>query len=187
VDGAVGDLICSHKIYFTCSGLDFCYNEAKMVKLISYIRYLLGGGGLYFALSQAPNDITQAVATATLFAVGIVGVLSFVSHALLHEGDAKMIGFSSKTPSFQNEVGFANLAFGAVAMLSYFQDWGIRANSALLLAYALYLLQAGVLHFVESRKTKKMSRTNLIRAIVTFVFSGMMLYVALRAIGSSTF
>lgn len=158
-----------------------------MVKLVSDLRYALGGGGLYFAFSQMPSDIAQAVATATLYTVGVVGILSFVSHALLHEGDAKMIGFSSKTPSFQYEVGFANLAFGAVAVLSYCQGWGIRANTALLLAYSLYLLQAGVLHLVESRRTKKMSQTNLIRAIVTFVFSGAMLYIAVQAIFSSTF
>jgi len=158
-----------------------------MVKLVSYVRYGLGGGGLYLAFSQMPSNIAQAVATATLFTVGIVGILSFVSHALLHEGDAKMIGFSSKTPSFQFEVGFANLAFGAVAVLSYFQQWGIRANTALLLAYSLYLLQAGILHFIESRRTKKMSQTNLIRALVTFGFSGAMLYIALQAIGSSSF
>lgn len=158
-----------------------------LVKLVSYIRYALGGGGLYIAISQASTDIAQAVAIATLFAVGIVGVLSFVSHVLLHAGDAKMIGFSSKTPSFQYEVGFANLAFGVVAILSYCQDWGIRSNTALLLAYALYLLQAGILHLIESRRKKKMSRTNLIRASLTFVFSGLMLYVVLLAINSSSF
>lgn len=158
-----------------------------MVKLISYIRYALGGGGLYIALSQASTDISQGVATASLFAVGVVGVLSFISHVLLHEGDAKLIGFSSKTPSFQYEVGFANLAFGVVAILSYCQDWGIQANAALLLAYALYLLQAGVLHLIESRKKKKMRGVNLSRAILTFVFSGLMLYIAVLAIRSSSF
>lgn len=160
---------------------------AIMVKLVAYIRYIIGGGGLYLAVNYLQTDIIQATATATLFTVGVVGLLSFVSHVLLHEGDAKLIGFSSKTPSFQYEVGFANLAFGIVAMLSYFQNWGIKANAALLLAYALYLLQAGILHFMESRKNKKMRRANLIRALVTFAFSGTMLYVAFVAINSSSF
>ncbi len=158
-----------------------------MVKLVFYVRYILGGGGLYVALSQMPNDISQALATATLFSVGIVGILSFISHVLLHEGDAKMIGFSGKTPSFQYEVGFANLAFGVVAVLSYLMLWGIKANTTLLLAYALYLLQAGILHFVESRKSNNMSRANLIRAILTFIFSGLMLYIVFQAISSSVF
>lgn len=158
-----------------------------MVKLVSYIRYAIGGGGLYFALNQASTDIAQGIATATLFAVGVVGVLSFVSHTVLHEGDAKMIGFSSKTPSFQLEVGFANLGFGVVAILSYYQQWGIQANTALLLAYALYLLQAGILHLVESRKKKKLRHANLVRACATFIFSGMMLYLVFQAVGSSSF
>lgn len=158
-----------------------------MVKLVSYLRYALGGAGLYFAFSQLAASPAEAVATATLYTVGAVGILSFVSHALLHEGDAKMIGFSSKTPSFQFEVGFANLAFGVVALISYVDGWGIRANTTLLLAYSLYLLQAGILHFAESRRKKKMSQTNLIRAMVTFAYSGAMLYIAAHALSSSAF
>lgn len=158
-----------------------------MVKLMSYVRYILGGGGLYIALGQVSSSMPDAVATATLFSVGVVGILSFISHALLHEGDAKMIGFSSKTPSFQYEVGFANLAFGVVAVLSYFQNWGIQANTVLLLAYALYLLQAGLLHLIESRRNKKLRRANSIRAALTFVFSGLMLYLAVMAISSVAF
>lgn len=158
-----------------------------MVELVSLARYALGGLGLYFAQTQAADNPTLAVASASLFAVGFVGILSFVSHVLLHSGDAKMIGFSSKTPSFQYEVGFANLAFGVVAVTSYYQQWGIQANTVLLLAYSLYLLQAGILHLVESQKSKKARRPNLTRAVATFVFSGTMLYFVTHAINSSAF
>lgn len=153
-----------------------------MVKLMLYLRYGLGGLGLYYAFAQLHTDTAHAVALGSLFAVGLVGVLSFISHALLHEGDAKMIGFSSKTPSFQYEVGFANLAFGVTAIISYFQDWSQQTNAALLLAYGLYLAQAGILHLITARTTKKMRHENLVRALLTFAFSGMMLYIAIYAL-----
>lgn len=151
------------------------------------MRYALGGGGLYLAMTRLPSDLPNAVALATLTAVGIVGTLSFVSHVLLHKQDAKQIGFSTKTASFQFEVGFANLAFGVVAIISYFADWGLQANTVLLLAYALYLLQAAILHAYTARANKKTRQTNLVRSGLTFIFSGLMLYIVSQAISSAQF
>ncbi len=164
-----------------------CYYQGMLVKLISIARYAIGGGGLYLALSQLHSNLPHAVALASLTAVGFVGTLSFVSHVFLHEGDAKRIGFSAKTPSFQFEVGFANLAFGLTAIISYYADWGLRANTALLLAYAIYLFQAGVLHAYTGRASKKTRQANLIRAGLTFIFCGAMLYVVLEAVTSVAF
>lgn len=142
---------------------------------------------MYIALTQLNSDVSHAVATATLTAVGFVGVLSFVSHVFLHAQDAKQIGFRANAPSFQFEVGFANLAFGVVALISYFAQWGLRTNTALLLAYALYLLQAAILHAYTARASKKTRKANLTRAGLTFVFSGLMLYVAVQALRSAQF
>lgn len=158
-----------------------------LAKFVNIARYALGGGGLYLAIAELNTDLTQAVALATLSAVGIVGTLSFVSHVLLHGEDAKRIGFSAKTPSFQFEVGFANLAFGVVAFISYFAHWGLQANTVLLLAYALYLLQAAALHAYTGRTNKKTRKANLIRAGLSFVFSGLMLYIVTQAISSARF
>lgn len=158
-----------------------------MAKIINILRYVLGGGGLYIAMAQLHSELSHAVALATLTAVGIVGTLSFVSHVLFHEQDAKNIGFSAKTASFQFEVGFANLAFGVVALISYFGDWGLKANTALLLSYALYLLQAAFLHAYTAYTNKKTRRVSLVRSSLTFVFSGLMLYVAIQAVNSSQF
>lgn len=156
-------------------------------KAVNIARYAVGGGGLYYGLGQLNSNLADAVAIVSLCAVGVVGVLSFISHVLLHEQDAKKIGFSKNTVSFQFEVGFANLAFGLVAIISYLADWGLRVNTALILGYALYLLQAGFLHLYTSRANKKVSRPNIIRALVTFVFSGAMLYVVFKSISSNLF
>jgi hypothetical protein len=159
-----------------------------LVKLVAITRYVAGGGGLYIGLSQLHSNLTDAVAIASLSAVGIVGVLSFVSHVLLHKQDAKRIGFETNTVSFQFEVGFANLALGVTAIISYFAHWGIQANTALILAYAIYLFQAGVLHTAKSLSGKKKDVVHLIRGgVTTFVFSGLMLFVVFKSVTSSVF
>ena len=166
-----------------------CYYGAMSInKLVVIIRYALGGGGLYFALTQLKSDPTNAAAIASMTAVGCVGVLSFVTHVLLHEQDAKRIGFETKTVSFQYEVGFANLAFGLSAIVSYVAHWGVQADTILIFGYALYLLQAGMLHTAKSLKGKKKDITHFIRGgIITFVFSGAMLYLVAQVVTSSAF
>jgi hypothetical protein len=158
-----------------------------LAKNFNILRYILGGGGLYLALAQLNSDLPKAVALASLTAVGIVGIMSFVSHVLLHEQDAKQIGFKANTVSFQFEVGFANLAFGVVALISYFAHWGLRANTVLLLSYALYLFQSAILHAYTARTGKKARKANLIRAGLTFIFSGLMFYIVAHAINSGQF
>ena len=157
-----------------------------LVKIVAFARYAAGGLGLYIGLSHLSSNLTYAVAITSLLSVGAVGVLSFVSHVLLHAQDAKRIGFSTKNVDFQFEVGFANLALGVTAIISYCAHWGLAANTALILAYALYLSQAGILHTVKSLRGKKIDMVHLIRGgAITFIYSGAMLYIALKAITSN--
>ena len=63
------------------------------------------------------GDITAATNTVTLWVVGIVGVISFLRHAVFHRSDAKRMGWDyGKRNDFQLEVGFANLAWGALRL-----------------------------------------------------------------------
>lgn len=154
-----------------------------LVQFVAFIRYAAGGLGLYIGLNQLSTNVNDAIAITCLSTVGIVGVLSFVSHVLLHTGDAKRIGFSTKNVDFQFEVGFANLAFGVVAIISYFLNWGLQTNIALILAYALYLFQAGILHTTKSLFGKKIDMVHLIRGgLITFIYSGTMFYIAFQSI-----
>lgn len=147
------------------------------------MRYVAGGLGLYISLNYLNSNVNEAVAIASLSAVGMVGILSFISHVLLHTQDAKRIGFSTKNVDFQFEVGFANLAFGVVAITSYLLDWGLQVNTSLILAYAIYLFQAGILHAYKSLFGKKIDIVHLIRGgVITFIYSGTMFYIAFQVL-----
>jgi hypothetical protein len=160
-----------------------------IVKTIAIIRYIFGGAGLaigFYFLGM--GNLTKAIGIVSLTTVGLVGLISFVSHVIFHKQDAKRIGLETANPGFQFEVGFANLAFGIVALFSYFGNWGIIANAALILTFAIYLFQAGILHTWKSLSGEKKDIGHFIRGgLVTFLYSGTMLYFAITAIVSVHF
>ena len=116
----------------------------------------------------------------TLEAVGLVGLLAFVRHFVFHESDARRLGWESLGPQFQYEVGFANLAFALVALLTYFGGWAVAGQVAVVLGYGLYLLQAALLHTWEAVREEGGLRRLLQRALPALVFSLLMIYLAVR-------
>jgi len=155
-----------------------------MVKFLSILRYFVGGigiaSGFYYLASSSPEEALKVVSLAT---VGIVGVISFFTHVVFQKEDAKRLGWPTDHPEWQFEVGFANMAFGISAIIVYFGEWDIAASTILILAYALYLLQAAILHSAYSFRDGKKDIGHFIRSgIVTFLYSGMMLYFAIMGI-----
>ncbi len=81
------------------------------------------------------------------------------------------------------EVGFANLAFGFMALLAVFAGWGVKAQALVLLGYALYLFQAAMLHLYRYLTDATRSRARLYRAVLlTLVMVGMMTFFAVYAL-----
>lgn len=114
-----------------------------------WASYAIAGYGLVVA-GQASNA-TEAMEPVSLWAVGALGVLSFVRHALLHRSDAARMGWDlGRRNNFQIEVGMANLAWGLAALGAVAFDWGVNAQAAITLVFAMYLLQAFVLHVISA-------------------------------------
>ena len=76
---------------------------------------------------------------------------------------------------FQLEVGFANLAWGVVAIVGIFQAWDTQTLGVLVLLVGIYMLQAAVLHLLELKEVKNprygSKLANLAYAICTFWFA----------------
>lgn len=154
------------------------------VGIISIIRYVVAGIGFFFGFYfLSEGNLSLAIGIVALATVGIVGLISFISHVIFHKADAKRIGFENQNPGFQFEVGFANLALGLVAIVSYLANWGIIANTVLILTFAVYLFQAGILHTWKSFSGKEKNIGHFLkRGLVTFFYSGMMLFFAVTGI-----
>jgi hypothetical protein len=125
--------------------------------IISIIRYLVITVGIAFAyyLYFRWSDARPAIEIILLTCVAFNGIISFLSHVIFHKSDAKRLGMESANPGFQFEVGFANLAMGLGAIFSIVFHWGVAANIAIIICYALYLLQAIILHLYRFIKHEK--------------------------------
>jgi hypothetical protein len=152
--------------------------------LIAWVLHILeliaGIFGVGVGIWRLP-DAASALEVVTPTAVGLVGLLAFVRHFLLHQSDAKRLGWESNRPEFQYEVGFANLAFALVALLAYFRGWAVAAQVAVVLGYGLYLLQAVLLHSWQSMHGGGRLRRLLQRALPALAFSLHMIYLAVEA------
>ena len=134
----------------------------------------------FFFLSNKPQASLEIVTIAT---VGIGGILAFIRHIMFHSDDAKRLGWETDRPDWMFEVGFANLAFGGMALISVFESWGVRAQALALLGYALYLFQAAVLHGYryftdEIRRPSRLWRS----FIATLLCAGCMCFFAVYAL-----
>ena len=125
--------------------------------IISIIRYFIITTGIAVAyyLYFRWSDTRPAIEIILLTCVAFNGIISFVSHVIFHKSDAKRLGMESANPGFQFEVGFANLAMGLGATSSLVFHWGAAANIAIILCYALYILQAIILHLYRFIKREK--------------------------------
>ena len=160
-----------------------------IAKIMALLRYLVGGIGLFFGLLLINSgQLTEGVAITSLTAVGLVGIISFVSHSIFHKQDAKIIKLNAVKDDFQIEVGFANLALGLSALIAYIANLGFQVNTILIFAYGIYLLQAGVLHSIRSMSGKKKDYAHLVRGgLVTFLYCIGMFYVVYSAVVSPKF
>ncbi len=119
----------------------------------------------------------------TATGVGVVGVLAWVCHFILHKQDAKRVGWETDRPDWMWEVGFANLAFGAMGLLAVLADWGTHAQALVLLGYSLYLFPAALLHAYRYFTDEERSAARLWRGVVpTIILVAMMAFFASYAL-----
>ena len=143
-----------------------------------WLRYLIGAVGIflgfYFISGSGPDE---AIRWVCLLSVGGVGLVAFLSHVVFAGADARRLSWP--VGGFQYEVGFANLAFALAAILAVALAWGAKAQAALVLGFALYLLQAG-LYFVKRMLSEEHGIRFLRNVVLFFLFAGLMLYFAIR-------
>lgn len=153
-----------------------------MAGIISIIGMLVGTVGLFFGfyfLSSAPH---QAFTIVTVTTVGIVGVLAFVRHVIFFRSDSERLGWQTDRPDWIFEVGFANLAFGAMGLATGLASFGAKTQAVVLLGYAIYLFQAAILHLYRYLTDGQRSSARLWRSVIaTLLFAGMMTFFGVHA------
>jgi hypothetical protein len=154
----------------------------NLAGLVSAIGMLGGGVGIFlgFYFLDASPETSFRIVTATT--VGIAGVLAFVRHVVFHRSDAERLGWQTDRPDWMFEVGFANLAFGAMGFLAALAPWGTKPQAVVLLGYALYLFQAALFHLHRYLTDGKRSAARLWRSVLaTLLYVEMMTFFGVRA------
>ncbi|MFZ4517078.1 MAG: DUF6790 family protein [Microthrixaceae bacterium] len=114
--------------------------------------YAIGGITLFVSFLLRGSNDTAAAYWAAAGCVGTVGIMSFARHSVFHRSDAARMGWDyGRRNDFQIEVGIANLAFGAVGILTWVAAWGPTTAGAVTLAFGLYMLGATLVHAGELR------------------------------------
>ena len=153
-----------------------------MASIVGILGMLVGTTGLFlgfFFLATAP-DTSFAIVTVTT--VGIVGILAFVRHVFFFRSDAERLGWQTDRPDWMFEVGFANLAFGAMGLVAGLGSFGTKVQAVVILGYALYLFQAAMLHFYRYLTDVPRSPARLWRSVfAALLFAGMMTFFGVRA------
>ena len=78
--------------------------------------------------------------------VGLSGIYGFTGHFFVPDLVAESIGWPSGNP-FQQEVGFTNLSFGVLGLLSF--RYGSDFRLATVIGYSIFLLGAAYTHMVD--------------------------------------
>ena len=152
-----------------------------MAGILGYLGMMIGSIGLFFGFYYLSRDPSASLSVVTFTTVGIVGILAFVRHVIFHKSDAKRLGWETDRPDWMFEVGFANLAFGIMGVLSVTLNQVSGTQAMILIGYAIYLFQAAALHgyryFTNTHKTP----SRLWRScIATLLYAGLMAFFGIR-------
>jgi hypothetical protein len=118
-----------------------------VARFLMILTYIAGAAGVAAAFYKLGSDSKLALEVITIAYAVVMGLLSWVRHVLVWQEDAARLDADDQpTPFFQWEVGFANGAFAIAGLLAVVFDWGVGAMAAVVLGYAMYLLQAALLN-----------------------------------------
>jgi hypothetical protein len=155
-------------------------------RTFAILGIVIGSVGIFFGFYfYFQPDIPLAVNVVSFCSVGLLGVISFIRHFFFYKSDAQRMGWETKHPDWQFEVGFANLAFGVVGLCAVLGKWGLVAQGAILAGYGAYLLLAALLNAYRSMVGEQKSFGRFMRSgLLTGLISVMMIFFAWVALVS---
>ena len=160
------------------------WNDPRIATFLMISTYVFSGAGvalgIYFRSSE---NVEKGLHYALPLMVGVVGVLAMIRHSIFHASDAARTGVKTE-PFYMIELGFANGAIGILALLAFFTDWGVTAEAAITLAFALYLAMAFFL-FLARVRAGGLDGGKITALCIWVLQVGFMFYFAIAAIASA--
>ena len=137
--------------------------------------------GIYLGCSFPQGNAELSLQIIAVTTVGISGITAFLRHVIFHKSDAKRLGWETDRPEWMMEVGFANLAFGLVALLAVISHQPAPVLAFSILGYGIYLIQAGILHGYHYVSDSVRRPSRLWRScLLTLAYALMISFIAIR-------
>lgn len=154
-----------------------------MARILNLLGIASGSTGIFLGFFFLGEDASLMIRMVALFTVGINGTLAFVRHVIFHKSDAERMGWKTDRPDWMFEVGFANLAFAVATFTGLLIKNGETSLAVVTAGFAVYLLQAAILHGYRYYTDSERSAARLWRStILTALFSAMMLFFAISSL-----
>ncbi len=152
-----------------------------MAGFLSNLAIVVATVGIYLASSVPQGNAELALRIIAATTVGFSGITAFLRHVVFHTSDAKRLGWETDRPEWMMEVGFANLAFGLVALLAVASHQSATVLAYTILGYGIYLIQAGILHGYHYVSDSMRQPSRLWRScLLTLVYALMLTFFATR-------
>jgi hypothetical protein len=156
--------------------------STRPASILMWLTYLVGGVGYLIGTFTLQTD-PPSLSIAALLAVTATGILSFLRHAVFNRSDAVRGGWDYGTRNnFQIEVGLANLAWGAFALLAVVFNWGLIAVASSFIVSGLYFAFVTVF-IIVSRDLKD---RKILPLIGIAVWAGMVLSMGIWGMNVAT-
>jgi hypothetical protein len=161
--------------------------DPRISSWLMVFSYLLCGVGFAIGFSQIGDGGAEAIGPVAVLSVGALGIVSFVRHSIFHRSDAARMKWDyGRTNNFQIEAGFANLAWGLVAIAAVIWGWGVAAEAAVTGVFGIYLLGAGILHSLDRGGGpdggRQSGKTLITAGFFTLITAGCLLFFAIAAL-----
>ncbi len=148
-----------------------------MARTLNLLGIASGSTGIFLGFFFLGEDASLMIRMVALFTVGINGTLAFVRHVIFHKSDAERMGWKTDRPDWMFEVGFANLAFAVATFTGLLIKNGETSLAVVTAGFAVYLLQAAILHAYRYFTDEEKPAGRLWRSfLLTLLFAGMMLF-----------
>jgi len=156
------------------------WKEPKVSRFLMLSTYVMGGLGVCLGIYGTIADgAMQGLHYAFPLMVGVVGILSLLRHSVFWESDIARAGVETER-FYVVELGFANGAIGAAALIAFFVNWGAKAEVPLTLVYAIYLALAFFLFFSRARSAG-LDGGKIVAMVMWLLQVGFMFYFAVAA------